>query len=231
MSAGPIAARESLAGDLANFLNEVKVEHALSSRGRLIFGLDATASRKPTWDLAAGLQSQMFRIAAAVGSLDLQLVFYRGDGECKATNWISDPARLARIMSRIDVRAGTTQIEKILAHVLKETTLLRVGALVFIGDAMEESVDVLVARARELGRAKTPAFLFQEGRDPEVEAAFREIARNTGGAYGQFGPGAARQLSELLRAVALFAVGGVKALENRKDAGSALLLGQLKGGV
>jgi hypothetical protein len=122
----------------------------------------------------------MFRTAAAVGNLDLQLVFYRGDGECKATSWISDPARLARIMSGIDVRAGMTQIEKILAHVQKETTLLHVGALVFIGDAMEESPDVLVARARELGRSKTPAFLFQEGRDSEVESAFRDIARNTG---------------------------------------------------
>jgi len=210
------------------FLAEIR---PAASRGRLIFGLDATASRKPTWDLAAGLQAEMFREAAAVGNLDLQLVFYRGDGECKATSWISDPTRLARVMSRIDCSAGMTQIAKILIHAQKETTLLHVGALVFIGDAMEEGVDVLIARARELGRLKTPAFLFQEGRDSEVESAFREIARNTGGAYGQFGPGSAKQLAELLRAVALFAVGGVKALENRKDAGSALLRGQLKGGV
>jgi hypothetical protein len=172
----------------------------------------------------------MFKEAAAVGNLDLQLVFFRGDAECKATSWISDPARLAQIMSRIDVRAGVTQIEKILAHAQKETTLLHVGALVFIGDAMEENVDVLVTKARELGRAKTPCFLFQEGRDPEVEFAFREIARNTGGAYGQFGPGSARQLSELLRAVTAFTVGGLVALEGRKDAASQLLIDQLRGG-
>ncbi len=229
MSAGPIAARESLTGDLANFLNEVKAEHGLKARGRLIFGLDATASRKPTWDMAAALQAEMFRTAAAVGSLDLQLVFYRGDVECKATNWLSDPVRLARIMSTIDCRAGMTQIGKILTHVEKETALLHVGALVFIGDAMEESADVLIARARELGRSKTPAFMFQEGRDSEVESAFRDIAGNTGGAYGQFGPGSARQLSELLRAVTAFAIGGLAALEGRKDPGSVLLLGQLKG--
>lgn len=124
-----------------------------------------------------------------------------------------------------------TQIEKILAHAQKETTLLHVGALVFIGDAMEESVDVLVARARELGRLKVPVFLSQEGRDPDAESAFRDIARNTGGAYGRFDSGAAKQLGELLKAVAVYATGGLKALEGRRDAGSTLLLEQLKGGA
>ena len=213
MSAGPIAPREAESNALDAFLAEVRVSQT-TSRGRLIFGLDVTASRKPTWDMAAGLQAEMFRTAAAVGSLDLQVVFYRGDSECKATSWLSDPARLARIMSTIDCRAGVTQIEKILAHALKETALLHVGALVFIGDAMEESVDILVTRARELGRARTPAFLFQEGSDSTVESAFREIARNAGGAYGQFGPGSARQLAELLKTAALFATGGLAALEH-----------------
>src|SRR5580704_19025333 len=121
MSNESVVAHEALPGDLADFLAEVKTEHALIPHGRLIFGLDATASRKPTWDLAAGLQADMFREAASAGNLDLQLVFYRGDGECKASAWMSDSGRLARIMSTIDVRAGTTQISKILAHARKET--------------------------------------------------------------------------------------------------------------
>jgi hypothetical protein len=170
----------------------------------------------------------MFREAAAVGSLDLHLVFYRGDGECKATSWLSDPARLAQIMSRIDCRAGTTQIEKILTHVRKETTLLHVGALVFIGDAMEESADVLVARARDVGCAKTPAFMFQEGTDPDVQRAFQDIARSTGGAYAKFGPGAAKELGELLKAVARYATGGIAAL--RRDEASVLFFEQLRKG-
>jgi hypothetical protein len=226
MSAGPIAARESLSGDLANFLNQVKAEHALAARGRLIFGLDATASRKPTWDMAASLQAEMFREAAAVGSLDLQLVFFRGDAECKATSWLSDRARLARIMSTIDCRAGMTQIAKILTHVQKETALLHVGALVFIGDACEENPDTLIVKARDVGRAKTPAFMFQEGTDPAVQRAFQDIARNTGGAYAKFGPGAAKELGELLKAVARYATGGIAALG--KDEASVLLLGQLR---
>jgi hypothetical protein len=230
MSNGSVAARESRGSGLEAFLAEVRAGAHATSRGRLIFSLDATASRKPSWDMAAGLQAEMFREAAAVGNLDLQLVFYRGDSECKATSWLSDPARLARIMSTIDCRAGMTQIEKILAHAQKETALLHVGAVTFVGDAIEESVDILIARARELGRLGTPAFMFQEGRDSEVESAFRGIARNTGGAYGRFDSGAGKQLGELLRAAALFAIGGLPALEMRKDSGSVLLLGQLRDG-
>jgi hypothetical protein len=199
-----------------------------SGRGRLIFALDGTASRQKTWDFAAGLQAEMLRETASVGSLDLQLVYYRGDGECRSSKWTSDPAQLARVMSTISCRAGDTQIGKILSHAQKETALAPVGALVFIGDAVEENPDALVVKARELGRLGVRAFMFQEGHDPEVETTFRAIARASGGAYEQFGPGSARQLSELLRAVAAFAVGGAKALEGRKDAASTLLLGQLR---
>src|SRR5262249_23134241 len=53
-----------------------------SERGRLIFALDATMSRQPTWDQACQLQAEMFREAADVGGLDLQLVYYRGLAEC-----------------------------------------------------------------------------------------------------------------------------------------------------
>jgi hypothetical protein len=170
----------------------------------------------------------MFREASAIGALSLQLAYYRGDGECKASGWVSDPAKLATLMSKIDCRAGATQIEKILTHTVKETTGQRVGALVFVGDAMEESVDILVTRARELGRLGTPAFVFQEGADRTVESAFRDIATSTGGAYGRFDAGGVKQLGELLKAVAIFAMGGVQALEARNDRESALLLAQMR---
>ena len=99
------------------------------ARGRLIFGLDATASRQPTWDTACQLQAEMFREATAVGRLELQLVFYRGLGECRSSRWIADNAQLARTMSQIMCNAGKTQIEKLLTHTQKETKLLRVSAL------------------------------------------------------------------------------------------------------
>jgi hypothetical protein len=224
MSDNSIASRGALPSDLANFLDEVKSEHALNPRGRLIFALDATGSRQPTWDMAASLTSSMIR---EVQGLDLQLVYFRGEKECQASGWVSDPGRLVKMMTKIMCQAGETQIAKALAHAKNENAKLPVNAMVFIGDAMEENPDVLVAKARELG---IPVFMFQEGQSSRVESTFREIALCSRGAYGRFDSGAVKQLGELLKAVATFATGGLTALEGRKDAASRLLIDQLKGG-
>jgi hypothetical protein len=200
-------------------------------RGRLIFSLDATMSRQPTWDTACKLQGDMFREAAAVGGLDIQLVYYRGFGECRASGWVSATERLAGLMEAIDCRGGTTQIGKVLAHARRETERMKVQALVFVGDAMEEGIDDLCVAAGELGLLGIPTFMFQEGHDPVAEQAFREIARLTHGAYCRFDPGAAHQLAELLRAVAAYAAGGLKALADvsrRSGAATTKLLEQLR---
>jgi len=133
-------------------------------------------------------------------------------------------------MSRIDCRGGHTQIGKVLAHARREAEGRKVAALIFIGDAMEESLDELCARAGELGLRNVKAFMFQEGYDPVCEQAFREIARLTGGAFCRFTPGAAHELGELLRAAAAYAAGGMKALANLKaqSAGAMRLIQQLK---
>jgi hypothetical protein len=217
--------------ELDSFLEEVKQLAGGGSgggRGRIVFALDATASRQPTWDTACKLQAEMFREVAAAGGLDVQLVYYRGDDQCAASRWTGDTKHLTKIMTGIMCRAGHTQLRKVLVHAQKETRLLKVGALIFIGDALEEDEDELIPRARELGRLGTPAFMFQEGDDREVEKVFREIARSTRGAYCRFDPGAARQLGELLKAVAVFVTGGIAALESRADAGAIKLLGQLR---
>jgi hypothetical protein len=197
------------------------------THGRLIFALDATASRQPTWDTACTLQANMFREVATIGQLDMQLVYYRGLGECRASHWISHPDQLAKTMSQIICAAGETQIGKVLTHAQKETKLLQVNTLVFIGDAMEENPDTLAHKAGELGRLGTPAFMFQEGRDRKVEQTFRNIAELTHGAYCHFDPGAAHQLAELLRAAAAFATGGMPALTAQHNPSAIKLLSQL----
>ena len=216
--------------EVDSFLAELKgrATATTGARGRLVFALDATASRQPTWDTASELQAEMFREVATAGGLDMQLVYYRGLGECRASRWISEPQQLAKTMSQIMCEAGHTQIEKVLAHAQKETKLLKVSALVFVGDAMEESPDSLAHEAGELGRLGVPAFMFQEGRNCEVEHVFRNIVQLTHGAYCRFDPGAARQLGALLRAVAVFAVGGTQALAARGDADAIKLLSQLR---
>src|SRR5262249_43385690 len=197
-------------------------------RGRLIFALDATASRQPTWDTACMLQAEMFREVATIGGLDMQLVYYRGLNECRASRWISHPDQLAKTMSQIMCEAGHTQIEKVLTHAVKETKLLQISALVFVGDAMEENPDTLAHKADELTRLKVPAFMFQEGHNRQVEHTFRNIARLTHGAYCHFNPGAAHQLADLLRAVAVFATGGMPALAAQHNASATKLLSQLQ---
>jgi hypothetical protein len=220
-----------VASQLDAFLAEVK---GLASggpgggRGRIIFALDATASREQIWDTACQLQAEMFHEVATVGGLEVQLVYYRGDSQCAASRWTTDTNYLTKIMTGIMCRAGHTQLRKILVHAQKETRLLKVGALIFIGDALEEDPDEIIPEARELGRLGVPAFMFQEGNDRKVEGAFREISRLTHGAYCRFDPGAARQLAELLRAVAVYAAGGMAALESRTDAGTVKLIGQLR---
>jgi hypothetical protein len=197
-------------------------------RGRLIFALDATASRQPTWDTACMLQAEMFRETAGIGTLNIQLLYYRGLSECKASRWISESSHLLRLMQRLHCHAGKTQIAKVLAHAKRETELLKVSALVFVGDACEEEEDKLLPAAHELGRLGVPAFMFQEGTSREVERMYREIAQLARGAYCRFDSGAACQLAELLRAVAVYAAGGVTALAARQDASAIKLLGQLK---
>jgi hypothetical protein len=220
--------------EIDSFLDRVKsLGPAVTpgQRGRLVFALDATMSRQPTWDTACRLQADMFREAAAVGSLDVQLVYYRGLAECRASPWVAAPERLGALMSRIDCRGGHTQIGKVLAHARRENEAAKIAALVFIGDAMEESLDDLCAGAGELGLHGVKAFMFQEGYDPVCEQAFREIARLTGGAFCRFTPGAADELAELLRAAAAYAAGGMKALADlkaRHSAGAVRLLEQLK---
>jgi hypothetical protein len=200
-------------------------------RGRLVFALDATMSREPMWDTACHLQADMFREAAAIGGLDIQLLYYRGISECRASNWVSQADQLAVLMGAIDCRGGHTQISKVLAHAKRETQKTKVQALVFVGDAMEEKLDDLCHSAGELGLLGVPAFMFQDGCDPVAEQAFREIARLTNGAYSRFDSGAAHELGALLRAVAAYAAGGRRALEDlsaRRDAGATKLLAQMR---
>jgi len=201
------------------------------THGRLIFALDATMSRQPTWDEACRLQADMFGETAAIGGLDVQLVYYRGLSECRASRFVSDARLLGGLMEKIDCRGGHTQIGRVLAHARKESENRKVQALVFVGDAMEESLDHLCASAGELALLGVPAFMFQEGDDPIAEGAFREIARLTHGAYCRFDVGAAHQLGELLRAAAAYAAGGIKALRDlsaRKNVGAQKLLAQMR---
>jgi hypothetical protein len=226
---GAAPAEPSSRSDIDAFLAQARtIAPAGEGRGRLIMALDATMSRQPTWDVACKLQAEMFREAGKIGSLDIQLVYFRGFGECRASKWVSETGELGKLMTGLQCRGGQTQIGKVLTHARRENAKKKVAVMVFVGDALEEPIDDLAAKAGELGLLGVRVFVFQEGRNPIVEAGFREIARLTGGAYARFDTNAAGQLRELLRAAAVFAVGGLKALADKGGAGGRLLLEQMR---
>ncbi len=229
---GTPPAERSSDRDVAEFLETIKSVAPAApdgQRGRLIFAMDATMSRQPTWDMALKLQAEMFLAVKAIGGLEVQLIYFRSYDECRASQWVGEPETLARLMTGIRCLGGFTQIRKVLTHARRETEKRKVNALVYVGDCMEEDIDALAAQAGELGILGVPAFVFQEGHNATAETAFREIARLTKGAYCRFDAGSAQQLRDLLRAVAAYAAGGRRALEDLSKGDKArLLLEQLK---
>ena len=183
-------------------------------RGRLIFAMDATMSREPSWDRACKLQGEMFTETAALGGLDIQLCYYRGFGEFDASPWLSSSKALLARMTSVTCRGGATQIEKVLRQAIGETKQKKVQALVFVGDCMEEDADRLYRLAGELGVLGVPVFVFHEGAEAVAARTFGEIARLSRGAYCAFDASSAAQLRDLLSAVAVYAAGGRKALRD-----------------
>jgi hypothetical protein len=215
---------------VAAFLNKVaslpQVKPASGRRGRLVFAIDATASRQPTWDRACRLQGEMFQATRDLGGLEVQLAYYRGFME-SATPFLTDAAELTRRMTGVQCLGGQTQIQRVLEHVLAETKRERVNALIFVGDAMEEQSDPLCHVAGQLGLHGTPAFMFHEGDNPVAGDVFRQVAKLSGGAYAPFDSASAGALRDLLRAVAVYAAGGRSALAQLSGGAAQRIAGQL----
>ena len=206
------------------FVKQVRsmpVAKTRDERGRLMFAMDATASREPTWDRACKIQGDMFSSTASLGGLEIQLCHYRGYDEFYASPWLGKTDELLQRMTAVRCRGGYTQIEKVLQQAIKQTRQKKVQALVFVGDCVEEDVDRLCHLAGELGVLGVPVFIFHEGNEPTAQRAFQQMTRLTRGAYCSFDANSAAQLRDLLSAVAVYAAGGRKALrdfsENRGE--------------
>lgn len=219
----------SAAGEVEAFLAKAAAMPAPQARGRkgrLVFGLDATASREPTWDVAVQIQAEMFEKAARLGGLEMKLIYYRGIAECRASPWVNDGRALVGPMTRMRCQAGRTQLVRLLRQTVAEARDGKVDALVFVGDCFEESLDEAAHQAGQLALRGVPVFIFHEGGEPTAGRAFEEIARITGGACCRFDAGAADQLRALLKAVAVYAAGGRPALADhaKREGGMALRL-------
>jgi hypothetical protein len=222
---------------VAAFLKKVAampaVTPATGRPGRLLFAIDATASRQPTWDRACQLQGEMFLAVRDIGALAVSLAYYRGFGEFAATPFLTSAEELARRMSGVSCLGGQTQILRTLKHALAETVRERINAVILIGDAIEEDVDPICHVAGQLGLRGTPVFVFQEGHNPVATTAFRQVAKLSGGAHAPFDAASAEALRDLLRAVATYAAGGRRALLRLSGGAARHIAGQLpapKGG-
>ncbi len=204
------------------FINQVRaLPRQGGAQGRLIFALDATASREATWDQACHLQSELFLATKDLGGLAIQLCYYRGYGEFKSTKFVSETAQLLNLMNGVSCLGGRTQISRVLAHAVKETRAQAVKAVVFIGDCCEEPVDELCHAAGELGMLRTPVFMFHEGGDAHARAVFQQVSKLSGGAYAPFDRNSPQVLKDLMAAVAVYASGGAKALQDFSSRSSA----------
>lgn len=199
--------------------------YAQPHTGGLIFAMDATASRGPTWRIATQVQGEMF--SSFTPGLKIQLVYYRGDA-FHASPWTRNAKQLADVMRGVVCAPGQTQIGKVLAHAARGR--VEVAALVFVGDCMEERAADLNGLAHKLEARRIKAFMFQEGGDPRAAAAFKDIAGITHGAYCRFGHQSARELKDLLAGAAAYAAGGTPRLAQlaRSRPAALRLLAQLK---
>ncbi|GAC27287.1 hypothetical protein [Brumicola pallidula] len=225
--------KKSSAQDIQAFLGKVKNTPLITGagKGRLIFAMDATASREQCWDMASQQHAAMFAEADKVSELSVQLCYYRGMGDFTALPWTRGAGEIKQALLSVRCLAGQTQIAKVLAHALSETRISKVNALVFVGDCVEENPDSLGALAGQLGILNLPLFVFQEGKNAKVGSIFSQLATLSGGAHCQFDQGSARQLGQLLSAVAVYAAGGKPALESHllsQDVSVRRLLQQLK---
>jgi hypothetical protein len=216
------------------FLAEVSGARIPSMRPtqRMLFGIDATASRQPTWDLACELHAELFVAAARAGNLAIQLCYYRGLNEFVASQWATTSNQLCEQMISVSCRGGQTQVCRLLEHALQEAARHPVRALVFIGDCFEEDEATALRFVGQLAIRALPVFIFQEGRNLTAARVFSSIARLSNGAHVPFDAASPEQLKRLLGAIAQFASGGRSALEDyaRRIGGveTRTLLSQLK---
>lgn len=221
--------RRSSSNEITQFLQQSRnISEFVAKQPRLLFAIDATASRQPSWDSACHVQREMFLATRDIASLAVQLCYYRGFQQFFASPWLNDSEQLSRLMEQVYCEGGHTQIGRLLGHAQAEHRKVPVRALVFIGDAVEENPDTLCNLAGQCGLLHLPLFLFQEGRDRAVEKTFRSMASLSGGAFARFDSRSAGTLAALLGAVARYAAGGRAALENTADDSAKMLLQQLK---
>jgi len=219
----------STGSDVATFISKARaIKRIADAQTRIIFSLDATASRAPTWQQAQSLHKALFEAASETSELSLQLCYFRGIATFHASPWLATASGLRGALSQIYCEGGITQIQRLLEHCLHQhSDSTSIKAIIFVGDAVEEDAGLLNDLAVKCRLAKRPLYIFQEGSDPVAGSAFASMAALSGGVHFGLGNDSADQLRRLLQSVVRLATGGRKALESSTRESDKLLLKKL----
>lgn len=190
---------------------------AVTQRPRLLFAMDATASREASWNVAKEITGAMFE--AVPGELDVALAYHSGGRLREMTPFSSEARAFLDKVQSVHCFAGRTALNEILD---KASITPGLKALIYIGDCFEEDPREAVELAQQLKLKGVRCFIFhdtssqEQGYDTEAaRTAFDEIARITGGALLPFDETSPDLVRELLAAIAIYAAGGMKALQQK----------------
>src|SRR5580658_5305311 len=209
---------------------EPPVETGAPSRPRLVFAVDATASREPAWKAARQVTDAL--VKALPGELDVALAVHGGSRVHTFTAFTNDAATLRDRAAGVSCEAGLTRLLPILSASLKQPS---VRVIVYIGDVFEENLSHGRNLADSLGQRGTKLIVLHDTADPSARRdaeLFWDLAKRTGGCVLPFDASAPGRLRDILSAVAVYAVGGEKLLRERRHAlpGAVALLDHLDRG-
>jgi hypothetical protein len=193
---------------------EPLAESGNPARPRLVFAVDATASREPAWAAARKVTDAL--VKALPGELDVALAVHGGSRVHTFTAFTSDATTLRDRAAGVTCEAGLTRLLPILSVSLKQPG---VRVVIYIGDVFEESVSQGRRLADAMGAQGAKLIVLHDTADPasrrDVEV-FWDLAKRTGGCVLPFDANAPGRLRDLLSAVAVYAVGGEKLLRQRR---------------
>ena len=231
MAANAVAVAPSAAASLLSTLGhaEPPVGNDNPARPRLVFAVDATASREPAW--AAARQVTDALVKALPGELDVALAVHGGSRVHTFTAFTNHASTLRDRAAGVVCEAGLTRLLPILSASLKQPA---VRVVIYIGDVFEESMSQGRRLADAMGVQGTKLIVLHDTADPAARRdaeVFWDLAKRTGGCVLPFDASAPRRLRDLLSAVAVYAVGGEKLLRERRHElpGAVVLLEHLGG--
>jgi hypothetical protein len=206
---------------------EPPAETGTAARPRLVFAVDATASREPAWEAARQVTDAL--VKALPGALDVALAVHGGSRVHTFTGFTADAAALRDRAAGVTCQAGLTRLLPILSASLKQSS---VRVIVYIGDVFEESLTHGRRLADSLGAQGTKLIVLHDTADASARRdaeVFWDLAKRTGGCVLPFDAGAPGRLRNILSAVAVYAVGGEKLLREQRHAlpGAVALLEHL----